>query len=469
MLLIAAAGAVLVAASQKIAFFPDEGFHLNAARLINMGKSPYVDFLYNQPPLYAYTNAVWMRIFGETWRSSHLLSAVLATCCLLVIIEYLFRRLNGVQATRAAILTTVFFAVNTQMVTTGMISQAYAVCMFCSLIAFRFAVARRGTPAVTSIGSGFFAAAAAESSLLAAPVLLVLLVWTVWTATPGQRIRRVLQYVAGSLIAFMPLAILMVRGPRQTFFNLVEYQFLYRQTGFKDLGKLSVEQVQSWFGSPQNALLVFLGVYALLTVYGIANSDNRTKSEFTLFACFAGYLFLFLAFVVTPTFSPYFVLVVPMLSLLAGAGASWLANVFQNKTAQVVVVVLLVALYSAPSAPFVLYKKSYAWVRWADIAQDVNRVAPEGLLYSTADQMYFLTKRPLLPGLGAWWAEKMTLEPSLAALVQTVPKAEIDRWLFAGRFAVVVIEENDPRFGPALLRVYPNKKSFDFGIIMLWK
>src|SRR5581483_11298498 len=66
----------LLVYSQTHAFAWDEGFHLITAQLILRGKRPYIDFLFPQTLLNAYWNALWMRVFGETWRTAHALAAL---------------------------------------------------------------------------------------------------------------------------------------------------------------------------------------------------------------------------------------------------------------------------------------------------------------------------------------------------------------------------------------------------------
>src|SRR5262249_25063878 len=89
-LLILVAGLVLF--SQTWAWYGDEGFHLLASQLINSGKKPYVDFIFPQTPIWAYVDAGWMQIFGETWRSSHLLSALLTGGSIILSAGFVYRR-----------------------------------------------------------------------------------------------------------------------------------------------------------------------------------------------------------------------------------------------------------------------------------------------------------------------------------------------------------------------------------------
>src|ERR1700733_4650725 len=66
----------LVVYSQTMAFAWDEGFHILTAQLIKHGKRPYIDFVFSQTPLNAYLSAVWMAVFGESWRVPHAFSAL---------------------------------------------------------------------------------------------------------------------------------------------------------------------------------------------------------------------------------------------------------------------------------------------------------------------------------------------------------------------------------------------------------
>ncbi|WP_158523817.1 ArnT family glycosyltransferase [Thermococcus henrietii] len=55
----------------------DEGTYLMIARLINHGYLPYRDIFAVHPPLYYYSLALWLRVFGDTYISGRLFSLVL--------------------------------------------------------------------------------------------------------------------------------------------------------------------------------------------------------------------------------------------------------------------------------------------------------------------------------------------------------------------------------------------------------
>ena len=63
-----------------------------AAQLIAHGKRPYLDFAFPQTPLNAYWNAATMRLFGETWRQVHALSALLTAGTILLVADFIRTR-----------------------------------------------------------------------------------------------------------------------------------------------------------------------------------------------------------------------------------------------------------------------------------------------------------------------------------------------------------------------------------------
>lgn len=109
----------------------DEGFHILAAALINHSKRPYLDFLYTNPPLYAYATALWMRLFGQTWRSAHLFSALLAGGSIALAVDSVYRRLEDpLWRLPAAIMAGVLTGFHAIVLQFGTIAQPYGFCMF---------------------------------------------------------------------------------------------------------------------------------------------------------------------------------------------------------------------------------------------------------------------------------------------------------------------------------------------------
>ena len=90
--LVAALTATLIVYSQTYAFAWDEGFHLLTAQLIMRGKTPYLDLCFPQTLLNAYWNALWMRVFGDTWRTAHAVAALMSAGAVMLTVDYLYVR-----------------------------------------------------------------------------------------------------------------------------------------------------------------------------------------------------------------------------------------------------------------------------------------------------------------------------------------------------------------------------------------
>ena len=135
-------GGGLLLYSQTLAFAWDEGFHLEAAQLIVSGKKPYLDFLHAQTPLNAYWNAIWLKLFHDSWHGPHAVAAIMASCGLILAADFLRTRFRIPGWTLPAVLTALFLAGgNAMVVEFSTIGQAYGLALFLIVAAFRCAVA----------------------------------------------------------------------------------------------------------------------------------------------------------------------------------------------------------------------------------------------------------------------------------------------------------------------------------------
>jgi uncharacterized membrane protein len=174
--LLASLTALLLAFSQTVAFYGDEGFHLLAARLVNAGRRLYLDFFYPHAPLYVYVSAAWMRVVGDTWRSVHALSALGTSTSIALVAWYVFTRSRGsrwrlANAASAALL----MGLNALVIWYGTIGQPYGLSLVLIVAAFLLVVAsvdRVGGP--QPFLAGVCAGTAAASLLLTAPVAPIL-------------------------------------------------------------------------------------------------------------------------------------------------------------------------------------------------------------------------------------------------------------------------------------------------------
>ena len=158
----------LIAFSQVGFTDVNEGFELLAGRLVATGRRPYVDFFYQHTPFYCYVNTAWMIIFGETWRSAHLLSAIVTSCTAIAISRFVLISLPDHQSTALiCISSAIFYAFDVLTLKFGTIAEAYSVCMLLSVIGFQLAIkAVIGLDPIPAVFSGLLAGLAATASLL---------------------------------------------------------------------------------------------------------------------------------------------------------------------------------------------------------------------------------------------------------------------------------------------------------------
>src|SRR5205823_1546898 len=125
---------------------------------------PYLDFFYPQTPLWAYVNAGWMQLFGQTWRSSHMLSALLTGGSVILSAGFVFERVTeSTWSLSAALVAAILIGLNTVVIEFGTISQSYSICLFLIVAAFRLVI--KGVAekrAALLLWSGLCAGAAAE-------------------------------------------------------------------------------------------------------------------------------------------------------------------------------------------------------------------------------------------------------------------------------------------------------------------
>jgi 4-amino-4-deoxy-L-arabinose transferase-like glycosyltransferase len=429
----------LLVYSQTMSFVWDEGFHLLAAQLIDSGKIPYLDFCFPQTPLNAYWNAAWMHIFGEGWRLTHVLAALEVSAAVYLIAEFVFASFPIPRwGLACAIVTACLTGLNTVVVQFGTVAQAYGVGLFLTVAAFRICVlAVRRHSSALALAGGLCAGAAAASTLLTAPVIPVLLLWILIYEGTGRRWVKAAAFAGGVLIAFSPVFWLLATAPRQTLFNVIEYQALYRRVKWAGATPHDIDVLSAWLESVPVFLMGSLAIVG--AVYAVRKRDwpPLRRGEFYLCAWLAVALTVYIA-IAHPTFQRYFIFVIPFASVLAAAGlyaaGSRLSGAERPFWPAAVMVVL--ALLTLGRSLF-LERESVTWKQYEEIARKVEHVTPPGGSLYADEEVYFLTRRPPPPGMEFSYSHKLDLPPAQAALFHTVSESELNAQVKAGRFDTV--------------------------------
>ena len=448
--------------SQTIAFFWDEGFHILAARLIDTGKRPYLDFFFPQTPLNAYWNAAWMAIFGARWRVVHAVAALVTLGSVVMIAQYVFGVLPDRRwRTAGALAVLALFGLHSLVWEFGALAQAYPLGLLLVVAAFRSSITAVDRPHIgLDALAGFLAVAAAGSSLLTAAVAPVLLVWTWFQNRAGKRWAKGAAFVAGGLIACVPLLILFVRGPHQLIFDIFKYHSIYRRVEWPGATSHDIGTATDWLNSSQSLLLVLL---ALAGVLFIRRSDFSPARRAELRLC----VWLPLAISVQnlfahPTFPQYFVFIIPFLAVLATLGFYAVAvRLGDPDRPRAAVALLMVLAILCLGNDVYEDRESYTWRKVEKVADKMKQVTPKGAPLLAPEQIYFLTNWPIPPGMEHADAHKLKLSPAEAATLHVVPKSEVERRVKAGEFPTTVTCDDDDTNDVDDWDVYAQKADFD--------
>lgn len=455
--LVIAAG--LLVYSQTMAFVWDEGFHLLAAQLIKAGKRPFIDFCFPQTPLNAYWNAAWMRVFGDSWRAVHVFAALFVAAAAFLTADFVFRHFAIQRWRLASALAALFFVgLNTNVVLFATSGQAYGICLFLIVAAFRMTIFAAGRQrAFAAFAAGLLAGAAAGCSLLSAPIVPVLLVWLAAYNREGHRWHKFAVFAIGTLIPFAPVFWLFAQGPRQVFFNIIQYQAIYRRVNWTGATPHDVDVLSAWLVSSQALLMGFLGIAGAVFVLKKTNLSREQRSEFL--ACL--WLVIALtAYIATahPTFERYFLFVVPFLAILSAVGLYDIALRLMNPArplwpAAIVMTIVALALGRALFDD----RDSTTWYDYQQIAKKVAEVTPSnGRLY--ADELvYFLLHRTPPFGMEFSYTHKLELPPAQEKLYHIVSERELQNQVKAGQFDTVQSCNDDTMDKLKLDDLFPHK------------
>ncbi len=452
--MVTALGALLILYSQTAAFAWDEGFHLLTAQSILRGKKPYLDFIFSQTPLNAYWNALWMRVFGVTWHTPHAVEAVLTTLAVWMTADYVLRRFP-VEGWRlpAAIVTVFLVGMNVPVVEFGTIGQAYALCLFSIVAAFRLTVLAvdRGNLLLPA-GAGFLASAAANSSLLTAPVGPVLLLWMMIYNRQGNRWLKFLVYGLAAILPMLPFLWLLHLGPRQTLFGVLDYNMKYRRLEWEGATSHDIEVMMAWLGSTPSLMLALLAIAGFWYLYTQSGWEHKVRAEFYLCAWLA---FAEICHIASghPNFARYYLFTAPFVTVLACAGLYWAGSklVAPDRPRWPVAVVCVLMCLGITKAVFE-NRDDTNWYDMEEVAKKVNEVTPPSGNLLADELTYFLSRHPPYPGNELADSHKIILPPAEAAKVHLIPKPELERLIKAGTFDTIVTDDEEKRIGELGLR-----------------
>jgi len=453
----------LMVYTQTLAYTGDEGFHFLTDQLIRAGMRPYLDFCYPQASLNNYWNAMWMGVFGESWRAIHAITAVLEAAAILLMADFLFRRIPDASWRLAAALAVVAATgLNQVVVEYGTLGQAYGMCLFAMAAAFRCAIAAvdRERPWM-AMAAGFFAGVAAASSLLSAAAVPVLLVWILFRSRAGNRWWKAAAVAFGTLIPFAPTLWLFAKGPAQVWFNLVQYHLFFRKLYWPETTQHDLEVVTGWIDCGQALVLGLLALGGVAFLAKRSQWPRALRSE--LYLC--GWLSLGLMAELCfshPTFPRYFLLAVPFLAPLAAVGIYAAASRLLDSGRPLWPVLLLAVLTAAGLARSLYDRRDMrTWPEYEAMARKVLQVTPKDGSIWADEQMYFAARKRPSPGLEFGYSHKVNLPAAKLALLHIVPEDEVNRRVKSRMFQTAFTCDDDDIQDLGLNNLYSHKAEVD--------
>lgn len=416
-------------------FIWDEGFHLIAAQLIAEGKRPYIDFCFPQTPLNAYINAALLLIFGHGWRPIHVVAALYLCVAIWLVAGFIYSRLPDEKwRMPCALSAAALLGLNSVVVQFGPAAQAYPIGLLGVTAAFRAALAAVSSKRIWFAAlAGFAASAAAASTLLTAPVLPVLLIWLWISNAAGSKIAKISAYLAASAVPFFPVFWLYAQGPKQTLFNVLQYQALYRRTNWGNANLHDLDALTDWINSPEALILLVLFAAALIF---LVREKIAARREFALAGALAVALVLFIS-TAHPTFERYYVVGVPFIVIVAALGLYAAGSRLAGRHARMTAAVLIVFCWCGFFRGLFDERDDDHWSDYEDVSRQVAEVAPLNAYLLADELVFFVLQRDPPEGLEFSYAEKLDLPPDQEKLMHVVSLKELKQKMQAGQIDVL--------------------------------
>ena len=239
-------------------------------------------------------------------------------------------------------------------------------------------------------------------------------------------------------------------APGQVWFDLVTYHALYRRVDWPGATSHDLDVFSSWINDAQNLVLILLALAGLRYLRREAWPegvpwDPQRRAELWLCVWLPAAVALQNA-TAHPTFRQYFLWMIPFLAVLASLGFYWVTSRLDSperwrRGLAVLWVMMLLGLGRG------LFDSidSYSWQQLEATARKVEQVTPKDAALLAPEQIYFLTHRPMEPGLEFGFTAKLDLGAARNAQFHILPRKEIDSQLKAGRFATAVVCHDDDR------------------------
>lgn len=315
----------------------DEGFYLLAAKLVVHGQLPYLDFFYPQMPLQPYLYGGWLLLFGESWTSLRLCSALCVALTGALLTSLVYERCGVFFAFLACALFTLSRLIFVHATTT----KTYALSLLLLVGGYGLLSSR----ALHAWRPRFFLAGVAFGMAVSvrAPLALVLPVVLLWGSSSGWRAVRSLAVGIG--IGLAPSALFFLLDPELFWFNNLGYHLGRAGEEPSQAALRSRELVSEVvFGLRESGRFETLRFPVLLYLSAIFALWRVSRRRWPDLAFAVALVLLVGAFLPVPTYVQYFVVTVPFLILCTVRLLHELAQILPRRVVPFVLAVVAVYL-----------------------------------------------------------------------------------------------------------------------------
>ena len=241
-------------------------------------------------------------------------------------------------------------------------------------------------------------------------------------------------------------------------FNLVQYHLFFRRVRWEGATKHDIDVMLSWIDSSQALLLGLLAIGGLLFTATASGWERARRAEIYLSAWVAIMMGAEIANA-HPTFTWYFLLIVPFLAIPATAGFYAAGSRLYRSDrpfwpATVLIVLLLLGLGKALRDD----TESLTWGDMEAIARKVQEVTPpDGTVWSS-EHIFFLTRRPVPDGMEFQAGTKLDLSIAQAAPLHILPRPELDRRVKSGAYNTISNCDDDRIDELGLPKLYEHRQ-----------
>jgi len=263
--------------------------------------------------------------------------------------------------------------------------------------------------------------------------------WIFFWNREGSRVWKAAAYLIGCAVPFAPVFWLYLLGPKQTLFNVLQYQTLFRRTNWGDANEQDMDVMTKWLTAPQGLFLLALFAAAIVFLFRERRAERsqawlKEWKEFMLAAAMSVALVLFIS-TAHPTFERYYVVAVPFIGIVAALGLYAAGSRLSSERHAWLTCGLVIALgWCMFFRDLYDEKDDDHWAKYEEVARSVSEVTPMGVRFYADELVYFLMERVPPEGMEFSYSQKLELPPEQEKLFHIISNKELKQQIKAGQF-----------------------------------